>query len=55
MFPKMFKNGIIGQKWCNMGFKKTQYRKNGQNCPKQTWANDLIFKYIEIFLTNIFI
>ena len=32
----------------------TKY-KNGQNSPKLYWPNDLIFEYIQIFWTNIFI
>ena len=28
---------------------------NGQNSPKQSWANNLIFEYIRIFWTNVFI
>ena len=32
----------------------TKY-ENGQNSSKITWANDLIFEYIIIFWTNIFI
>ena len=29
--------------------------ENGQNSPKQSWENNLIFEYIWIFWTNIFI
>ena len=32
----------------------TKY-ENGQNSPKQSWVNNLIFEYIRIFWTNIFI
>ena len=32
----------------------TKY-ENGPNSTKQSWANNLIFKYIRIFWTNIFI
>ena len=32
----------------------TKY-ENGQNSPKQSWENNLIFEYIWIFWTNIFI
>ena len=41
---------IIGPKECNMGPKY----ENGQNSPKQSWANYLIFEYIQTFWTNIF-
>ena len=43
---------IIGPKlWVQ---NNTQY-ENGQNSPKQPGANNLIFEYIQIFWTNIFI
>ena len=37
-----------------MGQNNKKY-KNGQNSPKQSWENNLIFEYIQIFWTNIFI
>ena len=44
----MVQNGSI----CVQNY--TSY-ENSQNSPKQSWANYLIFKYIQTFWTNIFI
>ena len=55
LFPKnglkwllLIQNGLI---WAH---NNTKYEK-GQNSPKQSLANNQIFKYIRIFWTNIFI
>ena len=43
----MVQNGSI---W----FQNNTKYENGQNSPKQSWENNLIFEYIQIFWTNIF-
>ena len=49
---KWLKIVIIGPKLVKITKKNMKMAKNG---PKHNWANNLIFKYIEIFLTDIFI
>ena len=40
---------------CSIWFQNNTKYENDQNSQKQSWENNLIFKYIRIFWTNIFI
>ena len=52
---------IFSQKWlllvknCLIWAQNNTQYENGQNSPKQSWANNHIFEYIGIFCKTIFI
>ena len=55
LFPKKGKKLLLLVQNSSIWFQNNTKYENGQNSPKQSWENNLIFEYIRIFWTNIFI